>query len=95
MVTVHRDGVHYGIGDLDDFALYEGGPATMAAHISFDSPSRSSVDAFFGEAIANGAHARGEPERWIQYSDRYYAAYVDDLHGNNVEAVWHARRAQK
>ncbi len=27
---------------------------------------------------------------WTQYSDRYYAAFVNDLHGNNVEAVWHA-----
>jgi hypothetical protein len=34
--------------------------------------------------------ARGELGVWVQYSDRYYAAFVDDLHGNNVEAVWHA-----
>jgi len=49
-----------------------------------------SVDAFFEAAVANGATARGEPGVWTQYSDRYYAAFVNDLHGNNVEAVWHA-----
>jgi hypothetical protein len=27
---------------------------------------------------------------WTQYSERYYAAFVNDLHQNNVEAVWHA-----
>src|SRR5881409_3520216 len=48
------------------------------------------VDSFFEAAIANGATVRGEPGVWTQYSDRYYAAFVNDLHGNNVEAVWHA-----
>jgi hypothetical protein len=33
---------------------------------------------------------RGEPGVWTQYSERYYAAFVSDLHQNNVEAVWHA-----
>ena len=27
---------------------------------------------------------------WTQYSDRYYAAFVTDLHGNNVEAAFHS-----
>ena len=27
---------------------------------------------------------------WIQYSERYYAAFLNDLHGNNVEAVFHS-----
>jgi hypothetical protein len=26
---------------------------------------------------------------WVHYSDRYYAAFVNDLHRNNVEAVFH------
>ena len=36
------------------------------------------------------ARARGEPGVWPQYSDRYYGAFVNDLHGNNVEAVFHS-----
>jgi catechol 2,3-dioxygenase-like lactoylglutathione lyase family enzyme len=84
------DGVHYGAEGLDDFSIYRGTPVTTAAHVAFDAPDRSSVDAFFEAAIANGAAARGEPGVWTQYSDRYYAAFVNDLHGNNVEAIWHA-----
>jgi predicted lactoylglutathione lyase len=61
-----------------------------AAHVAFDAADRKSVDAFFQAAMANGAAARGEPGVWAHYSDRYYAAFVNDLHGNNVEAVWHA-----
>ena len=40
--------------------------------------------------MPNGATVRGEPRVWTQYSERYYAAFVNDLHQNNVEAVWHA-----
>ena len=87
---VQDDGVHYGADGMDDFAIYRGSPATSAAHVAFDAPGRDAVDAFFAAAVANGATGRGEPGVWTQYSDRYYAAFVNDLHGNNVEAVWHA-----
>ncbi|HYG71050.1 MAG TPA: adenylate/guanylate cyclase domain-containing protein [Actinomycetota bacterium] len=89
-LRVVEDGVHYGTDGIDDFAVYEGAPITTGAHVAFDAPDRESVDAFFERAIASGASQRGRPGRWDQYSDRYYAAYVTDLHGNNVEAVWHA-----
>jgi catechol 2,3-dioxygenase-like lactoylglutathione lyase family enzyme len=87
---VQDDGVGYGAEGLDDFTIAQGSPVTVAAHVAFDAPGREAVDAFFEAAIANGATARGEPGVWMQYSDRYYAAFVNDLHGNNVEAVWHA-----
>jgi lactoylglutathione lyase len=87
---VQEDGVHYGVEGLDDFAIYRGDPVTTAAHVAFDAADRASVDAFFEAALANGATARGEPGVWTQYSVRYYAGFVNDLHGNNVEAVWHA-----
>jgi hypothetical protein len=87
---VQDDGVHYGAEGMDDFAIYRGEPVTTAAHVAFDAPDRKAVDAFFEAAVAHGATVRGEPGVWTQYSDRYYAAFVNDLHGNNVEAVWHA-----
>ena len=65
-------------------------PATTAAHVAFSAEGRDGVDAFFAAAVANGATVRGEPGVWTQYSERYYAAFVNDLHQNNVEAVWHA-----
>lgn len=60
------------------------------AHIAFDAHDRGAVDAFFDTAIENDASARGEPGVWTQYSARYDAAFVNDLHSNNVEPVWHA-----
>jgi len=87
---VQADGVHYGADGMDDFAIYQGKPVTVAAHVAFAAEDRAAVDAFFEAAIASGATVRGEPGVWTQYSERYYAAFVNDLHGNNVEAVWHA-----
>lgn len=92
---VQKDGVHYGVEGIDDFAIYQGAPVTAAAHVAFDAADRVSVEAFFEAALANGATARGEPGVWTQYSERYFAAFVNDLHGNNVEAVWHAAEPVK
>jgi catechol 2,3-dioxygenase-like lactoylglutathione lyase family enzyme len=87
---VQEDGVSYGTEDLDDFVIARGAPVTAYAHVAFDAEGRDAVDAFFEAAIASGATTRGEPGVWTQYSPRYYGAFVNDLHGNNVEAVWHA-----
>lgn len=87
---VQEDGAHYGAEGFDDFAIYRGSPVTTAAHVAFEAAGRDAVDAFFEAAVANDATPRGEPGVWPQYSERYYAAFVNDLHGNNVEAVWHA-----
>lgn len=87
---VQEDGIAYGPADLDDFAISRGRPVTTAAHVAFDAAGRDAVDAFFEAAVTSGATGRGEPGVWTQYSERYYAAFVNDLHGNNVEAVWHA-----
>jgi catechol 2,3-dioxygenase-like lactoylglutathione lyase family enzyme len=87
---VQEDCVSYGADELDDFTICRGEPVTTAAHIAFDAADRGPVDAFFDAAIAHGATVRGEPGVWTQYSERYYGAFVNDLYGNNVEAVWHA-----
>jgi catechol 2,3-dioxygenase-like lactoylglutathione lyase family enzyme len=82
--------VAYGRQELDDFAICQGSPVTTASHVAFDAASRDEVDAFFEAGLAAGASARGEPGVWVQYSERYYAAFLNDLHGNNVEAVFHS-----
>ena len=87
---VQEDCVSYGAENLDDFTICQGEPVTTAAHVAFSAEGREDVDAFFEAAIANGATTRGEPGVWTRYSERYYAAFVNDVHRNNVEAVWHA-----
>jgi catechol 2,3-dioxygenase-like lactoylglutathione lyase family enzyme len=64
-----------------------GGPI----HIAFVAASRAQVDAFHAAGIAAGARENGAPGVREQYSSeaggRYYAAFLLDPDGNNVEAV--------
>jgi predicted lactoylglutathione lyase len=58
--------------------------------VAFAAPSREAVDAFYTVALAHGGRHRGAPGVWAQYSERYYAAYVWDPDGNNIEGVFHS-----
>lgn len=57
-------------------------------HICFRAPSRQAVDLFFKYAIAAGGRSNGEPGLRNYHQD-YYAAFVMDQDGNNIEAVCH------
>ena len=59
------------------------------AHVAFECPDRSTVDAFFAAALAAGATDNGAPGLRLRYHESYYAAYVLDADGNNIEAVCH------
>ena len=61
-----------------------------ATHIAFSAPNRAAVDAFFAAAIAAGATDNGPPGVRSHYHENYYAAFVHDAAGNNIEAVCHS-----
>jgi catechol 2,3-dioxygenase-like lactoylglutathione lyase family enzyme len=56
-------------------------------HIAFIAPDRASVDAFYAEALAAGGRDNGKPGIRDNYSPNYYAAFVIDPDGHNIEAV--------
>jgi catechol 2,3-dioxygenase-like lactoylglutathione lyase family enzyme len=56
-------------------------------HFAVTSPDRSTVDAFHEAAIAVGGQDNGPPGVRMAYHENYYAAFVIDPDGNNVEAV--------
>jgi len=58
-------------------------------HIAFTAADRAAVRAFFDAAVATGAEVLHEPKEWPIYHPGYYAAFVRDPDGNNVEAVCH------
>jgi catechol 2,3-dioxygenase-like lactoylglutathione lyase family enzyme len=89
-LKVEADGVAFGAEGMDDFAVFAGHQPTSGAHVAFDAPSREAVDTFYAAASAHGGRHRGAPGVWVQYSERYYAAYVWDPDGNNIEAVFHS-----
>lgn len=64
------------------------GALTGRHHLAFQAQSRAMVDAFYEAALANGGKDNGAPgER--AYHPGYYAAFVLDPDGNNIEAVYH------
>ncbi len=70
------------------------GALTGRHHLAFQAPDRETVDAFYRAALAAGGRDNGAPgER--PYHPGYYAAFVLDPDGNNIEAVYHgpARRS--
>ena len=58
-----------------------------AIHLAFVADSRDEVDAFYAAAIAAGGRDNGEPGVRAKYHENYYAAFVIDPAGNNIEAV--------
>ena len=57
-------------------------------HLAFQAPDRETVDRFHAAALAAGGRDNGGPgER--SYHPGYYAAFVYDPDGNNIEAVHH------
>jgi catechol 2,3-dioxygenase-like lactoylglutathione lyase family enzyme len=57
-------------------------------HLAFQAPDPQTVQAFHAAALAAGGSDNGAPgER--HYHPGYYAAFVLDPDGNNVEAVYH------
>jgi catechol 2,3-dioxygenase-like lactoylglutathione lyase family enzyme len=59
-------------------------------HVAFVAVSREAVDAFYRAALSAGGKDNGPPGLRPQYHAGYYAAFVLDLDGNNIEAVCHA-----
>ncbi len=66
------------------------GEGFRESHIAFAAPGRAAVHAFFDAAAGTGAEVLHEPRTWPEYHPHYYAAFVRDPDGNNVEAVCHA-----
>ncbi len=88
--------VLFGRGDSDDFSLHTVGTqpgrdrVTTGAHIAFPAEDADSVERWHAAAVRNGGRDIGPPGLRPEYAGRYYAAFVLDPDGNNVEAVFHA-----
>ena len=81
-------GIGIGPEGGEDLGLREAEPRAPI-HIAFLAHDTATVDAFHAAALAAGGVDNGPPGRRPQYHERYYAAFVLDPDGNNVEAVCH------
>jgi catechol 2,3-dioxygenase-like lactoylglutathione lyase family enzyme len=88
--------VLFGRDSSDDFGLHSVGTApgrdrvTTGAHIAFTARDAGAVERWHAAAVRHGGTDNGAPGLRPEYSGRYFAAFVLDLDGNNIEAVFHA-----
>ncbi|HKO94747.1 MAG TPA: VOC family protein [Polyangiaceae bacterium] len=85
-----RDEVSASFGSSADPALYlystPRGP-TSSTHLALRAEQRGAVRAFHEQGLRAGAKDHGAPGLRSDYSPDYYAAFLIDPDGNNVEAV--------
>jgi catechol 2,3-dioxygenase-like lactoylglutathione lyase family enzyme len=85
-----RDDAGAGLGPAGAPALWLyklAGAANPGTHIAFRAANRAAVDRFHAAGIKAGGRDNGAPGLRSDYSPTYYAAFLVDPDGNNVEAV--------
>jgi catechol 2,3-dioxygenase-like lactoylglutathione lyase family enzyme len=87
--------VLFGRDGRDDFALHSVGTkpgrdrVTTGVHVAFPAGDADAVVRWYDAATRSGGTDNGAPGVRPEYSGHYYAAFVLDPDGNNVEAVFH------
>lgn len=76
-----------------DFVIADGERVGEGNHVAFRTDSRAKVQAFHAAALTAGGNDNGSPALRPRYGGRYYAAFVCDPDGMNVEAVFHEEGA--
>ncbi len=90
----------FGAKGHPDLWLSQDPENTRAAHVAFRAKDRPAVDAFYSAALGAGGRDNGPAGIRKDYHPSYYAAFVLDPDGHNLEAVCHdpeqaARPARK
>jgi catechol 2,3-dioxygenase-like lactoylglutathione lyase family enzyme len=86
------DAIGYGVGVKPEFWIgrQTTGEGFRESHIAFAAADRTQVKSFFEAALEAGAEVLHHLRMWPEYHPGYFAAFVRDPEGNNVEAVCHS-----
>jgi catechol 2,3-dioxygenase-like lactoylglutathione lyase family enzyme len=79
--------VGYGSGGRPRLGIRVGEEPSRNAHVAIAADDHDAVDAFYAAAMAAGGQDNGGPGVREHYHPTYYAAFVRDPDGNNVEVV--------
>lgn len=91
VLEIHDVVVGYGTNVHDMFEVRQFDKKALLSqciHLAFNALNKQSVDNFYHKALANGATCNGKPGFRPEYEDGYYAAFVIDPNGHNIEAVY-------
>jgi catechol 2,3-dioxygenase-like lactoylglutathione lyase family enzyme len=88
LVLGSRDATSAGFGPPGEPALWLYASKTAsAAHVALRAADRAAVDRFHRGGVEAGGRDHGRPGVRADYAPTYYAAFLLDPDGNNVEAV--------
>ncbi|KAF2794701.1 hypothetical protein K505DRAFT_360844 [Melanomma pulvis-pyrius CBS 109.77] len=73
-----------------DFWIFVTGDQVQSAHVALRAKDRATVRTFYEAAITAGGKDNGEPGLRTQIHENFYASFVHDPAGNNIEAVCHS-----
>ena len=79
----------FGADKKPDFWIAGEGKLERPVHVAIIAKDRDSVDAFYRAALAAGGKDNGAPGLRPRYHPNYYAAFVLDPDGHNIEAACH------
>ena len=85
-IAEDRDAMGYGVDSWNFGIVQANGPVTPL-HIAFTAPSREAVEAFHASALNAGGQCNGAPGARPEYGAGYFAAFITDPDGHNIEAV--------
>ncbi|HEV7121724.1 MAG TPA: VOC family protein [Candidatus Paceibacterota bacterium] len=81
--------VGLGAEGKSDLWLVGDAAGTPAGHVAFAAHDKAQVDSFHAAGLAAGGGDNGAPGYRKDYTPGYYAAFVHDPDGHNLEVVFH------
>ena len=93
MIAEYESSAGFGTGEeaslwIGQASRSESQAHTPGVHVAIASPDKESVGAFHAAALKAGGKDNGAPGPRKDYGPKYYAAFVLDPDGNNIEAVF-------
>lgn len=71
-----------------DLWVHGKGSAPEVTHVAFAADSKEKVQQFYDEALAAGGQDNGAPGYRPEYAPQYYAAFIKDQDGHNIEVLF-------
>ena len=95
-ISFGKEGIFWafdiGKGVLFEIAQYKNVEKLTSFHIAFRANSQQQVHQFHEAALAAGGKCNGTPGLRPQYTETYYAAFIIDPSGHNIEAVFDSKK---
>ncbi len=92
VIAEYGDTAGLGAHGDPDLWISAGKTAKPRVHVAFRCDKRTMVDRFYTAALKAGGKDNGPPGIREDYAPDYYAAFVIDPDGNNIEAVCHTAK---